>query len=41
MIQFLFNFALDQPSIETPEPASVFLAMSFAAVAFMRRRRAA
>jgi hypothetical protein len=36
-----YTFALDQPSINTPEPASVFLAMSFAAIAFMRRRRAA
>jgi hypothetical protein len=36
-----FNFSLDQPSIDTPEPASAFLAMSFAAIAFMRRRPAA
>jgi hypothetical protein len=36
-----FTFSLDQPSINTPEPASAFLAMSFAAIAFMRRRRAA
>jgi hypothetical protein len=35
-----YAFALDQPSI-VPEPASWFLAMSFASVAFMRRRRAA
>jgi hypothetical protein len=36
-----YTFALDQPSIPTPEPGSMFLAMSFAAIAFMRRRRAA
>ena len=34
-----FNFALDQPSIQAPEPASVFLAMSLGAIAFIRRRR--
>jgi hypothetical protein len=36
-----YTFALDQPSISTPEPASAFLAMSFAAIAFVRRRRTA
>jgi MYXO-CTERM domain-containing protein len=36
-----FNFSLDQLSINTPEPASAFLAMGLAAIAFMRRRRAA
>lgn len=36
-----YTFALDQPSIDTPEPGSSFLVMSFAAIAFMRRRRAA
>ena len=41
LINSSFNYALDQPSIQTPEPASVLLAMSFAAIAFMRRRRTA
>jgi hypothetical protein len=36
-----YTFALDQPSIQTPEPTSLFLGMSFAAIAFMRRRRTA
>jgi hypothetical protein len=36
-----FNFSLDQPSINTPEPPTPFLGMSLAAIAFMRRRRAA
>lgn len=36
-----FNFALDQPSIDTPEPSSVFLAFGFAFAPVMRRRRAA
>jgi len=36
-----FNFSLDQPSIQTPEPTSAFLWMSFAAIAFVRRCRAA
>lgn len=35
-----FNFAIDQPSIQTPEPASLFLLASCAAGVFMRRRRA-
>ena len=34
-----FNFSLDQPSIQAPEPSSVFLAMSLSAIAFMGRRR--
>jgi hypothetical protein len=35
-----YSFALDRPSIQTPEPASLFLVISFAAAACMRRRRA-
>jgi hypothetical protein len=34
-----FNFSLDQPSINTPEPAIAILAMSFAAIPFLRRRQ--
>lgn len=35
-----FNYSLDQPSIATPEPTSALLAISFATIALIRRRRA-